>query len=468
MVEPNFDAAMNAIKKRILVSTENEHTPNLVENWDLVYKRLSGFGGLQYFPTCSPGVIDGLMTPEWFERWVSRFPRSAQNMLREAKLSLDSTPLTSRDFSIQVITKIEKSGYIDLDWPSKDARAVNNCTPRRNAAFGPYSWSYSKALLETTSGANAVLWTPGRSAEEVGEFFDKYCGVFSAVPNDQLYFWVGDQKAFDVHQNAGSLTFEGRMYARAGLPVLAQYALSSSKPFGRHQKYDIKFNANRYSRISGDGRTSCGNVSVSIAAILYALGPPGENTWAGMFNGDDFLVITTKTFSKLNEPTIGSILSTLGLEAEITFTPNLHSVEFCQTIPYPCEVGTIFAPKIGRLMSRIGVSTSFSSPSMKSIATGLYVTCHHVPHLRLLLQHYLRLTTNMQDTYAKDYLFHPQLNNFAAKPHETTGATWDFIEARYGLKPSDFESLSRILDSVTEIPSVVEWPVINHLVACDE
>lgn len=470
MVLPNFDAAVNAIKKRILADYSTGYSEQqLLDNWDLVYKMLDSTGTLAYFPESCEGLHEGLTTDEWFERWVTRFPGPSQRQLRAARLELVEKPLCRSDFSVQVITKIEKSGFIDVDWPRKDARAVNNCTPRRNAALGPQSWAYAKALMQTFGGDGKwAMWTPGRTSEEVGAFFDDAVRIFSSRPGTRVKYWSGDQSAFDAHQNKGSVTFETKIYRRAGCKTLADSCLESSVPFGSHQKYNIKFNAGKCARVSGDGKTSSGNVSVSFAAVCYALGPPGEQSWAGLFNGDDFLIITSEEFSCRFESIVHIKFAELGLEAEILFTCHEKDLEFCQTIPYPTSDGTIFAPKIGRLMSRLGVSTSFSDPTMKSIAMGLYVTCHHVPFVHHLLLKYLILTQNEPDVYVKNYKFHPQLNNFATRPHDMNGATWEFVYDRYGLTVEHLAQFLLVLDSISVLPSVAEWPIINSLVEIDE
>jgi len=471
MIKPDLAAAINAIKKRILNDFSTKYSlDDVIKNWLVLTHSLFRSPVAQYFPTdTNPYIEDGLYTDEFFNRWVDRFPKSTRKMLIDARTDLEARPIMKRDFSVQVITKIEKSGYIDLAWPRKDARAVNNCTPRANAATGPYYWAFSLKLKDTMSGGDKfALWTPGRSSEYVGEFFDSLVTLYSSDPETQLIFGVGDQSAFDGHQNAGSHNFETAMFKRAGITGVLPAHLLSAIPFGRHQKYPIVFNAGKPARVSGQGKTSSANVSVNFAAVCFCLGEPGPRTWGGLFNGDDILIVTTKRYVQPYTSTFQDDMNKLGLEMEINWTTHVHEVEFCQTLPYPTADGTIFAPKIGRLMARVGVSTSFKDPSIKSIAMGLFVTCYHVPFIKQLLVRLLCLTDKYPDVYMKDYKFHPQLNNFASKPHETIGTTWDFISDRYGLTHLDLEIFTNILNQVVELPSVIEWPLINSLVNRDE
>lgn len=470
MVRPDAPAAVNAIKKRILQDFSLGRDPaEVVDNWIALSDRILNGSAAKYFPTTADGIEDSNVTHDFWLRWVNRFPLSTRNQLLDAKVDLQANPLTLRDFAIETITKVEKSGFIDLDFPKKDARAVNNCTPRSNAATGPFYWGFALALKETF-GSNEedwVMWTPGHSSEEVGAFVDKLVERFETMPGG-LRCCTGDQSAFDCHQNAGSLEFECRLLERANMNKFIPVHKMGSIPMGRHQKYNIKFNAGKPARVSGRGCTSCFNVSVSLASVIHVLGEPSHSTWGGIFNGDDFLIVASKDFLLPLEDTFHMKCAELGLEVELLFTNELWDCEFCQTIPYPTQDGTIFAPKIGRLMSRIGVSTSSKDPSMKSIAQGLYVTCFHVPFIRQLLDKYLSLTAHWHDTYARDYLFHPQLNNFATRPHETCDATWDFINHRYGLSRQHLLEFVDILDTVKYIPSVIEWSMINALVDRDE
>ena len=389
---------------------------------------------------------------------------------RPWRVDLTHNPIELRDFKIQTITKIEKSGFIDLDWPRKDARAVNNCTPRANAATGPYYWAFSLAMKSTLGASEddqTIMWTPGQSSEHVGQFFDKWTEHFSQLGRKVMYVY-GDQSAFDAHQNRGTHNFERKLFQRCGLQDVLHAHSMGGVPRGSHQKYDIKFNAGKQARVSGQGITSAGNVAISIAANIRALGLSSSATWAGIFNGDDYLVISTEAYLSNVMKDYDTRMAELGLAVEHVVSSAVSDLEFCQTVPYPTEDGTIFAPKIGRLMSRIGVSCSFADPTMKSIASGLFVTCHHVPFIHDLLVKYLELTSTHADTYVKDYKFHPQLNNFAAKPHLTSGATWDFLYQRYGLTPIHLDEFKKVLDTITELPAVIEWPMINSLVARDE
>lgn len=470
MVRPDAPAAVNAIKKRILQDFSLGRDPKeVVRNWVALTEQILDGPAARYFPMTVDGIEDSNVTHEFWLRWVNRFPLSTRKQLLDAHVDLQANPIVSKDFAIETITKVEKSGFIDMDFPRKDARAVNNCTPRSNAATGPFYWSYALALKQTF-GSNEddwVMWTPGHTSEEVGGFVDKLVEHFETRLGGARY-GTGDQAAFDCHQNAGSLEFECRLLDRAKLKKFIPVHKMGSIPIGRHQKYNIRFNAGKPARVSGRGCTSCFNVSVSLASVIKVLGPPSANTWGGIFNGDDFLIIGARNFLKSLEDTFHIKCAELGLEVEISFTDNLWDCEFCQTVPYPTGDGTIFAPKIGRLMSRIGVSTSSKDPSMKSIAQGLYVTCFHVPFIRQLLDKYLSLTSHWEDTYAKDYLFHPQLNNFATRPHETCDATWDFIYHRYGLARCHLQDFVGILDTVKTLPSVIEWQMINTLVDRDE
>lgn len=470
MILPDAKAAVNAIKKRILQDfTLGRDPKEVLDNWIALSDSVLKGVAAKYFPTDVDGIEDSNITHDLWTRWVNRFPLATRGQLIEARVDLERNPVVSRDFAIETITKVEKSGFIDMDFPYKDARAVNNCTPRSNAATGPYYWGYALALKQSF-GSNEddwVMWTPGHSSEEVGAFVDRLVEHFSRQESG-MRCCTGDQRAFDGHQNAGSLEFECRLLDRAKLNKFKKVHKMGSIPMGRHQKYRIKFNAGKPARVSGRGCTSCFNVCVSLASVIHVLGHPGPKTWGGIFNGDDFLIIALRDFLGPLEDTFHIKCAELGLEVELLFTNELWDCEFCQTIPYPTVDGTIFAPKIGRLMSRIGVSTSSKDPSMKSIAQGLYVTCFHVPFVRQLLDKYLNLTDRWEDTYTKDYQFHPQLNNFATRPHETCDATWDFIWHRYGLTKTHHLEFVGVLKTVNTIPCVIEWPMINALVDRDE
>lgn len=456
--ETNRENAIRAIESRLLANTITRHTPNFVKlQWQLET------------PTILTHFDFRITVPNYhtcFTNWVDRFPAAQRRLLLEASNSLLHRPLEKADCAVEVITKVEKGkNMIDGVLEPSNPRAVCSCTARYNCTTGPYYLLFSNALKNHFSLANFdtnhILWTSGCSSEDVGQAFDNLLDRHGSAAE----FLIMDQSAFDAHQNAGTFHFEQALLNHVGLPNnLIEAHRMASIPFGKHQVYNIAFKCAKPTRTSGSGITSSGNVSVSIASLISIFGTPRTDTWGAIANGDDILLVARAGFLATRGD-IDDGMSRLGLEVKYNITRDLCDVEFCQTLPYPTTDGTIFAPKIGRLMSRLGYTTSTQPADVYGVARGLEQTVHCVPLLRVFLDKFLALSSTVVAPTKQPW----QIT--ASRTHDVSPATWDFVYSRYGIGQAEEKQLQEVLDEVTTLPSIIpvsKLPFVISLAKRDE
>jgi hypothetical protein len=153
-------------------------------------------------------------------------------------------------------------------------------------------------------------------------------------------------------------------------------------------------------------------------------------------------------------------MSQLGLDCEFNRSTELSDVEFASNLPYPTADGTVWGPKIGRVLHRFGWTLSSAPPDVYGAATSLMNTTNHIPFLRQFVDAHRRLS-NPSD---KTYFSHKML---ADKPHEASAATYAFVAARYGLNGELEKAFTERLSEITSLPASIDWPLIDELVKRD-
>jgi hypothetical protein len=322
----------------------------------------------------------------------------------------------------------------------------------------------SKSIKEEFDGDEefpSIVWSITTSAERLGEIFDKWVAAFADNPDDPLVFFVDDFNFYDCSQSEASSLFENSVLRAVGCPdKVIDGHIDGSVPRGSFQRYDITFKAGHAQRTTGDNITSVGNTMDNIASHVGVLGEPGPRSWVAMFQGDDVLGVSRRSFFK--DLPVVERFAELGLSVDHRVTDDITDIDFCQNLPYPSSTGTVFAPKIGRLLFRLGWCTTDNPADVFGIAMGLRKTVAHVPFLREFVEAHLSFSPST--TQSKMWCL------VADSAHETCPETWDFIYQRYGLTQQDFAQFRHILAATSkrQLPVGVPWPRIVDLVERDE
>jgi hypothetical protein len=200
-------------------------------------------------------------------------------------------------------------------------------------------------------------------------------------------------------------------------------------------------------------------VAVSMAYTRVAYGPATPDTWSGLFNGDDSVVVMSPT-AHTPLPEVHDVARRMGLTVDVKETRSRSDIEFCQLLPYPTADGTVWGPKIGRILPRLGWAVTAEHSDVYGAAHGLLDSCWHVPFIRS----YLLKTCELAKPGRPVKHWFPMI---ADRRHAPSGETWAFIHERYGLSTVDHEHLQTILAGVSVLPSLVTWEPIEAIARRD-
>jgi hypothetical protein len=395
-----------------------------------------------------------------FEQWVSRFPAGRQTNLRRALASLTDAPLAPRDLRLEGLVKREKTGTLTHDGlSSQDPRVVLSCTDRAIVATGPWHLAHAAAIKVAfpVNPDNYLIWVTSTTVEMMGYVFDAWTQHFS-LPGAPCHYLSGDEARFDMHHTDQSADFENATFTAIEAPpeVLMEQAAT---PFGSMQSMPIRFKLKSRRRASGKNATSKGNFTTNSAAVVHAFGEPGPATYGAFICGDDFLLVGYGSAIALPTDLIHARFAELGFEVTFACSTSTAEVEFISMIPYPTADGTVFGPKIGRVLHRFGWTTAIGPSDIFGAATGLTNNVSFIPFLNEFIALHRRL--------ALDTGTAPYIHAVAETSHLPTPATYEFIEARYGLTRVDELDFRALLATVTSLPASISWPRLRQVVDVD-
>lgn len=456
-IQRDVSTSIQGLKSRILAAPK--YTSQF-EYWAALLKKMEQRTTIlsQFYTGPLRNYNDGT-----FEHWVSRFPAQVQQRLREAKTSLLTEPLCDRDLKVEGIVKQEKSGVIDItgEAPVTDTRIVLSCSPRANAYLGPFHWSVSNVYKKRfyPRPGKYLVWSCCETSEELGAWFDWAENAYSR-PGKPCVFLFGDQSRFEKNQGHHVHIFERNCNRECGADQEFLNADRKLKTVSGHmQGQPVSFALAEENRVSGGNDTSSANFKTNSAGIVHSVGEPGPDTYAVAVKGDDFVAVGFP--EQIEEPDIlHAKMAQLGLDCEFNRTFDKSQVEFASNLPYPSADGTVWGPKIGRVLHRFGWTLSSAPPDVYGAATSLMNTTNHIPFLRQFVDAHRRLASPSE----KSYFSHKML---AEAPHSATAETYAFIAARYGLNGELEKAFEERLSEVTSLPASIDWPLISELVARD-
>lgn len=182
--------------------------------------------------------------------------------------------------------------------------------------------------------------------------------------------------------------------------------------------------------------------------------------------GDDGLVVLPADDARGYLTAFEETSRNFGFIPEARVADGDYDAEFCSSLPWPSADGTVFGPKIGRVISRTGFKRLGDRGAwmgqVRGDALGLAATCNHVPILRAWVAKVLALTSSRK-------IFNPNDKHKvrAARPHGFTEEAWAFATDRYGLDRGVLEELERQIAGVVAFPVVLTHPAWDVIVRRD-
>lgn len=405
-----------------------------------------------------PDDIDALSAA-----YFLRFPPADAARLEAAYEDLKINPWDAHlDTRLELMIKREKTGTVDIEGPScNNPRCVLDPSPRFNAYSAPigFDWTIAVRQQRTIEQSPYCCWAISSSGEEMGAWHDQMVEHYSKL--GEVWFWDSDQSAMDMRQGKRSMAHETLHMKKSNLPsniIDSVRSIEHIRGVVKQHQY-IRVKSTGPKRISGYWQTTGGNCGINESTTVHIHGEPGPETYAVMICGDDNHCIGLRKYLDKSEDESNKLAAQLGFKLTVINTNDVSKVEFCSLLPYPTKDGTVFGPKIGRQLHRAGWTTSSEKADIYGAAVSMENSVSFIPFLREYFAVHRQLSTQTEKFRPYDRL--------ATNKHETTPATWEFLEARYGLTPKHLEHFQSLLDQVQSLPVVIDWDPIVDLVRID-
>lgn len=368
-------------------------------------------------------------------------------------------PLRKKDLSIKAFVKRENTPICG------DKRALATFDPRlisgRSAKYqmetGPATYTITKLVASLWHPNNNITYSSGLTAEKVGAWYSEALSDFS-----RPIIIENDASRFDSSVSVPALKYEFHVYRRLGMPqsfirtLRYQYKTWGYTPGG------VSFSVPG-TRKSGDGNTSVGNTILNAAIMFYCFKQLGCKHFRILINGDDSIsVIDEIDYDKVVK-VIKEIWLQAGFEVKVLVYSDPWLAQFCSGRFYPVEGGYRFAPKIGRLVSKLGFSkdkitrTYDTLVRLKGIGLGLQNTVSFLPIAGGYVANMVNIQVEAQPIKEKYKI----LSDTEAKADETT---WAMVSHVYGVAVDELVKLDDWFRK-TVFPSMIKSEILTRM--CD-
>jgi len=321
-------------------------------------------------------------------------------------------------------------------------------------------------MLKTSWNVDEDLcFTSGLNAEELGKWRSQFGS--KSVTIIEI-----DHSRYDAHQGCDSHKCEYDFYCAAGIqdhPDAAFVFNRQSRTIG-FTAHGVKYKV-PYTRKSGDPNTSCGNSIINGMVTKFVLHTLNLDNNKMLVQGDDNLVVIEQQFSPRKrrelEREIKTIMLSLGFEVKLKITTQWYDCEFCSSLFWPVSDGFVLGPKIGRRLPKMGFSlTRLNKGQVKGMLLGAVKECKFVPILRVYSKYCLKQLKTVKKTSYYDYSY--RYKSLVSESHDFNEDTEQFFYDRYGVTVCDMEaSLVAVLKDVREFTTMLDWPDLEILLACD-
>jgi len=311
-----------------------------------------------------------------------------------------------------------------------------------------------------------IFFAAGKTVAQLSQWYTRHRTQRSS-------FWENDMTNYD-----STITQEWQEFAM-GLLFDAGGALAQHfKGFKRAQSidtagrgaYGTKF------RVKGTMKSGAADTCLTNSLInalthwfcLHKLNPnlsqhQLENLVALAIMGDDMLLIAQEG---VQVEGLDAMMAKLG------FMPKLKQAQwtggcFLNMLPYPNGAGWSFAPRPGRILSRMGVSPyPVADPAayVCAVGKGYSAQMGTVPVLGALARMLVRVGVDRQYERSWSYRREHQHKMESGGPVEFGPQAAEYIATLYGVSTDQLSELERYLDTVTEMDTLLSHPVINILV----
>jgi len=306
---------------------------------------------------------------------------------------------TKRSAFVKVEGNIYRS---DQGRKIKASRLIQGAQPEYIAMLGPWFAALQKSIKKDWSKDNFICFTSGVSMKEAADLLVN-SGLTEILEDD-----IGK---FDASIHKEWCKFEVWLAKYFGAPrVILDLMVSNIKTHGTTSTgcvYSVEG-----TRKSGDPFTSLFNSILNGIMHLYIYCKENnisvcsaKNSLCMLVQGDDNALVHGVGSVKINWK---AHMLDFGFESVATYKKNWSMLEFCSNRMYPCDEGYVFAPKVGKVIAKLGYYTNPPHPRtvnlrgmVKGTALGLYNAAYVVPPLRAYLDRILELTEGTEAVMCK-------------------------------------------------------------------
>ena len=429
---------------------------------------------------------DGWPQMPKFQEWLTRFPRARRKMFVEAleqqEVRYDQNYSASKAFiKRELLFKLDDQGTYDMS-----PRLIQGCHELYQVHTGPWTLAMTKHMSKIWSWPESrLVYTSGMTAEELGKAFDWACETI-LLEHGSLVIGENDASYWDGTQGKPAIRSQCRTYELYRPPAVTMSALRMQEETRGSTPHGVTYRAEARVK-SGVGNTGCGNTLTNAKDHYHAFRKSAlrhhpwlkdvpirdQLRWVSkqviMFLlGDDSIFFTHEGFIRVLEESM-QFLVNLGLRPKFKVVRDLATAEYCSGYFWPSADGTVYGPKIGRLLMKNGWSRQREIEPLrwaKAVALGMRCDVAHIPILRDISEKVLELTEDIQARpYRETDRFEHKVH--ARVPHKQSAEVYDFMYRIYGITKDQVDKCQELIRSVKHLPSRITHEVFDAFFEVD-
>jgi hypothetical protein len=453
---------------------------NAKYNWVMNSKRLLPLEKQQHRKI---GYISKVRPVDRVE-WIKRFPSARQGVLLQATQTLEAyiikdkhptAPFMKQELLIKCFSSFGVMSF--------DPRLIQGSTPSFQVLCGPTFAAVNARLKKALTYrigefSSTLIWTSGFNANKLGAVFDD---IIKNIPPEELLLSESDGIRTDSQIGLPQMDFSQKLFCHFIRESLTIHLMHSQEHFRGFTPNGVYYEG-EYTIKSGYAWTSSGTSMMvgfskdyfnqHCSVVERSVVANGRRHAFELIAGDDeagFIRVRAENRLKYGEE-LAKHNKLSGFNMEIALFTNKFDLTFCSGRFWPSTKGTIFGPKIGRVIvksyhSRANLETQTDILiRLRQVALGLRDDVSHIPVLRVINARILALTpaVSVKALKQEEHKYH------VVDPGEVCPESFDMMHHLYGLTAVDVLALERWLEeNITSVICTIQHPVLDHIVEVD-
>jgi hypothetical protein len=350
-------------------------------------------------------------------------------------------------------------------------RAIQCCRPIARVATGCFFRGVQEYFHRAWRGN--LLFACGVNADELSLWFSERAALTTTYAMDDFSF-------FDSTQSASMHQLLVRIYNLFGLDKLrcnrmasrirtAQISSAGSSVFG--YQYRVQGTMR-----SGVADTCLGNTLINVLTHFYCICRENSISLKEAISrvsmtalGDDNLILTD---SRTKFRNLKDNMVALGFLPKLQVSTDINDITFLNMRPYPVAIGYKFAPKIGRIICRMGWSADrrWDIPAFNyGVAYGFKASTAHVPILSDYVQRILTQLVGFDRQYhlSNEYRRSQEYNITSHTSTLEDSKTRQFCCQLYSITEMEMKALRSYVAALPVTVCAVDHPLLNRVIARD-